>query len=71
MEAPDLKGYRVWRGESLEGPSEFLAEVTQTNYTDENPESGETYFYTITAIDNAPGTNESARSEAVEARLSP
>jgi hypothetical protein len=71
VEAADLKGYRIYRGESPEGPFLALAEVTQTTYTDTNAESDETYFYVVTAIDNAPGTNESARSDVVEVRLSP
>jgi hypothetical protein len=70
-EASDLKGYRVYRGDSAEGPFGFLAEVTETSYTDETAESDETYFYAVTAIDNASGTNESDKSEAVEARRAP
>jgi hypothetical protein len=71
VEADDLKAYRVYRGESPEGPFAFLAEVTQPSYTDTNAASDETYYYHVTAIDDAPGTNESARSETVEARLGP
>jgi len=71
VEAPDRKGYRVYRGASPAGPFELVAEVTGTSYTDGSAASGETFFYSVTAIDDAPGINESARSEAVEARRSP
>jgi hypothetical protein len=71
VDGPDRKGYRVYRGASPAGPFEFVAEVTGTSYTDGRAAPGETLFYSVTAIDDAPGTNESARSEAVEARRSP
>lgn len=71
VEAKDRKGYRVYRGASPEGPFEFLGEVTETRFADETMGAGESYFYFVTAIDDAPGTNESARSEVVEARRSP
>jgi hypothetical protein len=70
VEADDLKAYRVYRGESPEGTFELLAEVAQSSYTDTNAASDETYYYAVTAIDDAAGTNESVRSETVEARLS-
>jgi hypothetical protein len=69
VEASDVKAYRVYRGEAAEGPFLFLGEVQQTTYTDTHAESDETYFYFVTAIDNASEGNESAKSEAVEVRL--
>jgi fibronectin type 3 domain-containing protein len=71
VDAPDRKGYRVYRGASTAGPFEFVAEVAESSYTDGSAASGETYFYAVTAIDDAPGTNESPRSEVAEARRSP
>jgi hypothetical protein len=71
VEAPDRKGYRVYRGASPEGPFEFLAEVVESSYTDGSAAPGENHFYAVTTIDEAPGINESARSEVVEARRSP
>ncbi len=71
VDAPDRKGYRVYRGASPEGPVELVAEVTESSYTDGSATPGETYFYAVTAIDSAPGTNESPRSEVAEARRSP
>jgi hypothetical protein len=71
VEAKDLKGYRVYRGASTEGPFAALGEVTQTTYSDESAPAGETLFYYITAIDDAPGTNESSPSNVAEASLSP
>ncbi len=71
VDAPDRKGYRVYRGASPEGPFEHLAEVNEPSYTDGSAAPGETYFYAVTAIDDAPGVNESPQSEVVEARLVP
>jgi hypothetical protein len=71
VDAPDRKGYRVYRGASASGPFEHIAEVTETSYRDGEASPGERLFYRVTAIDNAPGTNESAPSEVVEARRGP
>lgn len=71
VDAPDRKGYRVYRGASIDGPFEFVAEVTESSYTDGSAAPGETHFYAVTAIDDAPGTNESPRSEVAEARRIP
>ncbi len=71
VDAPDRKGYRVYRRTSIAGPFELVAEVGETSYTDGNAASGEIYFYAVTAIDDAPGTNESPKSEVAEARRSP
>ncbi len=71
VEAKDLKAYRVYRGDSAEGPFAALGEVTQPSYTDESAPPGETSYYFITAIDDAPGTNESPPSNVAEASLSP
>jgi hypothetical protein len=71
VDAPDRKGYRVYRGASSTGLFELLAEVAETTYSDESASPGEAYFYAVTAIDDAPGTNESPKSEVAEARRSP
>jgi hypothetical protein len=71
VDAPDRTGYRVYRGTSADGPFELLAEVRDSSYTDGTAASGETYYYAVTAIDDAPGVNESPRSEVAEARRSP
>ncbi len=71
VDAPDRKGYRVYRGGSAGGPLELLAEVAESSYTDGTAVPGEDYFYAVTAIDDAPGVNESPQSEVAEARRSP
>jgi hypothetical protein len=70
-EAPDRKGYRVYRGASPEGPFQFIAEVKESSYQDKEAEPGERLFYQVTAIDDAPQTNESQPSDVVEAQRSP
>jgi len=52
----DLAGYRVYRGNvDLSGPYYRLAEVkkSQTHYADTDVNNGETWFYAVTAFDNA------------------
>jgi hypothetical protein len=71
VDAADRRGYRLYRGDSRSGPFELLAEVTESSYRDGSADPGGRYFYMVTAIDDAPGINESARSEVVEARRSP
>jgi hypothetical protein len=71
VDAPDRKGYRVYRGATPDGPFELLAEVAGSSYADGAAAPGETYFYSVTAIDDAPEINESPRSEVAEARRSP
>jgi fibronectin type 3 domain-containing protein len=70
VDAPGRKGYRVYRGDS-NGPFELLAEVIESSYTDDTATPGVTYFYAVTAIDDAPEPNESAHSEVAEARRGP
>jgi hypothetical protein len=62
---PDLAGYRVYRAVSG-GPAERLAEVppTRSAWLDATAQAGETYLYSLSAVDQAG--NESPRSETVE-----
>ena len=62
---PDLAGYRIYRC-AAGGQWTKLADVSQLpTYSDHQVESGKTYQYTISAIDQAG--NESSRSAPVEA----
>lgn len=67
VEARDLRGYRVYVGPSASGPWRLLGEVETPTYTDREVPPGEARFYAVTAIDTAPGTNESHESEAAAA----
>jgi hypothetical protein len=65
---PDLAGYRVYRS-AAGGAWARLADVSQIPaYSDHQVESGKTYQYAISAVDQAG--NESPRSAAVEAAAS-
>ena len=64
----DIAGYRIYRSQNLtQSKSEWLlltTDLLKTNtYQDTNVESGKTYFYYITAVDNSE--NESEPSEVV------
>jgi hypothetical protein len=50
---PDLAGYRVYRGPSYAGPYSPLATTGATNYADNTPVNGSTYYYAVSAYDFA------------------
>jgi hypothetical protein len=58
----DLEGYNVYRHEEGAAPARINAELVKTPaFRDLHVESGKTYFYSVTAVDQRG--NESARSE--------
>jgi hypothetical protein len=68
-DAPDLKGFLVYRSEKRNGPFELLTTepIPLPSFTDRNLTPGETYFYAVSAVDSARPPNESARSSPVSA----
>ncbi len=70
---PDAAGYRIYRGESDNGPFELLnAELmTAPTYRDNTASAGVDYLYYVTAIDDAPAQNESEASEYDQVTLTP
>jgi fibronectin type 3 domain-containing protein len=68
----DVAGYYVFRGAQSGGPYTQIteAEVTGTGYTDTKVTAGTTYYYVVTAVDEA--NNQSAYSpESVAAVPTP
>jgi len=72
VEAADLAGYQVLRGE---GPDGAMAPLTggllsATTYRDTTVEPGVTYRYAVRAVDSAPAANASGLSpiEAITVR---
>ena len=68
---PDIAGYKVYRREEGEAGFKALMETPSLNitYRDEAVASGKTYYYYVTAVDNAVPPNESGPSETVEAKV--
>ena len=68
VERVDVTGYRVYRAESEGGPFVLLTEdvLRVPSYSDDPAASGQTYYYAVTAVDDAPAVNESERSELSE-----
>jgi hypothetical protein len=63
----DLAGYQIYRAETEDGDWQMLAQTTISSFEDEDAETGQFYFYQITAIDNE--NNESPLSVIVRGRL--
>lgn len=59
----DLSGYRVYRSEQAEAGYQRIASVGANTYTDRDVANGRSYYYKITAFDDAG--NESGGSEAI------
>lgn len=64
VERDDVVGYRVYRSDVEDGPFIALtADILRVpSYSDSTVEPGQTYYYAVTAIDDAPDANESERS---------
>ena len=71
VERDDIKGFRVYRGTSAKGPFRLLNEelISRPSYSDENVTPGDIYYYAISAVDDAKGSNESERSTPYEVRI--
>ncbi len=70
----DLVGYNIYRAEDKAAPDAQWVKLnakthTPTTFRDERVQVGKTYFYRITAVDNAG--NESSKSEIVSETVSP
>ena len=65
---PDLAGYRVYRRSLTEPQFRLLTPQLdrQPYYVDRETAKGVTYYYYVTAVDNAPRANQSLPSETVE-----
>lgn len=70
VDAPDLRGYLVYRAERREGPFERMTPkpVRLGSFTDRSVEPGVEYFYRVSAVDREDPPNESPHSTPVSAR---
>ncbi len=66
----DLAGYRIYRRTSQSDDWILVGSVNAqtTTYTDKNLKPGTTYYYSITAVDDAPTPNESPYSSEAFAK---
>jgi predicted phage tail protein len=67
----DVAGYRIYRSTTAGRGHQPVAPalVTATTYVDANVRRGETYYYTVTAVDRARRANESVPSGEASATL--
>ncbi|HXV60294.1 MAG TPA: hypothetical protein VEK15_06335 [Vicinamibacteria bacterium] len=66
VDARDLAGYKVYRASSPDGPFELVGEAVMGSFSDTEAERGGTFYYAVTAVDDAPAANESPRSPLAE-----
>ena len=70
VDAPDLRGYLVYRANRSEGPFDLLTPepIRLASLTDRSVEPGEEYYYQIRAVDLQEPPNESPPSVILSAR---
>lgn len=71
VDAPDLRGYRVYRIEGTIRLKLSPAPVPETTFTDISIDIGIPYTYEITAVDNAGNESKPVRSEQVTVPKTP
>lgn len=71
VEAPDLRGYRVYRIEGTIRLKLSPAPVPETTFTDISIDIGIPYTYEVTAVDNAGNESAPVRSEQVTVPKTP
>lgn len=70
VEAPDLKGYRIYRKISADEQPVLVGEVNSstTLFDDKNLPESDQWYYTVTSVDTSEAANESKPSREVEVR---
>lgn len=48
----DVVSYNVYRSSASSGPFTKIGNASGTNFTDSSVQAGQTYFYTVTSVDN-------------------
>ena len=62
---PDLQKYNVYRSTTAGGPYSLIVQPVSSAYTDTGLVNGSTYYYVVTAVDNA--SQESGNSNEASA----
>lgn len=65
--SPNIIAYNIYRATVSHGPFTRVGNVAGTSFTDSGVQSGQTYFYEVTAIDNT--NTESAPTAPVSAAV--
>ena len=60
---PDIRAYRIYRSDSIDGTYVLVSEQNRINYYDTSVQRGKMYYYRISAVDIAG--NESEKSDCV------
>ena len=71
VRASDLRGYRVYRADSPDGPFTLLTSepVAISTYLDHAAPAGATLYYAVSAVDGSPVENESEKTGPVRANV--
>jgi hypothetical protein len=64
--SPGVTGYKVYRGSVSGGPYTLLTSLgASTNFTDNNVQSGQTYYYVVTAVSSGGESSYSNQALAI------
>lgn len=63
---PDFREYLVWRGPAFDGPYTKLGTVGSPAFVDQTPTNGQTYFYAVSAVDQAGNESDLSKEEVFD-----
>lgn len=63
---PDFQHYAVWRGDSYDGPYDQIGTTASPVFVDQNVVNGRTYFYAVSAVDQAGNDSELSKENVFD-----
>jgi hypothetical protein len=63
---PDFREYLVWRGPAFDGPYTKLGTVGSPAFVDRTPANGQTYYYAVSAVDQAGNESDLSKEEVFD-----
>ena len=63
---PDFREYLVWRGPAFQGPYTKLGQTGSPTFVDQTAVNGQTYFYAISAVDQAGNESDLSKEEVFD-----
>jgi len=63
---PDFREYLVWRGPAFDGPYAKIGNVGSPAFVDQTPSNGQTYYYAVSAVDQAGNESDLSKEEVFD-----